>query len=168
MAAVAYQKVPPGDTDNGTHVMVAGILFQLLSILVFVALFILVIVRALKSKAQALKQRRVQLVIAATVFSVALVVARSVYRTIELLQGWTGYLITSEKYFIALDGVMMLSAVGVFNFVRPGWANATTDRDSNQQAVEENELEDNQGEEDRGEENQPEENQMEMSDESDK
>jgi hypothetical protein len=43
----------------------------------------------------------------------------SIYRTIELSQGWTGYLITHERYFIALDGAMMVIAVGVFNFIHP-------------------------------------------------
>jgi hypothetical protein len=46
---------------------------------------------------------------------------RSIYRTIELLQGWKGYLITHEEYFVALDGAMMVAAVVVFNVVHPGW-----------------------------------------------
>ena len=50
------------------------------------------------------------------------VVVRSVYRTVELSEGWVGYLITHESYFIGLDGVMMVVAVGVFHFVQPRWA----------------------------------------------
>lgn len=46
---------------------------------------------------------------------------RSIYRTIELLQGWTGYLITHEIYFIVLDGTMMVLAVGIFNLIHPAW-----------------------------------------------
>jgi hypothetical protein len=123
MAAVAYEKNPPANTANGTHIMVAGILFQLASILVFVSLFTVVIMRALKSRGEVLSQKKVQWIIAATVFSVVLIVTRSIYRTIELLQGWSGYLITTERYFIALDGSMMVLAVGVFNIARPGWSN---------------------------------------------
>jgi uncharacterized membrane protein len=129
MAAIAFQQNPPKNTDNGTHIMVAGILFQLASIMVFVSLFIVVIFRALKSKGEVLTQRRIQWIIAAMVLSVVLIVIRSIYRTIELLQGWSGYLITTERYFIALDGAMMVGAVGVFNIARPGWAN-TTNKDS--------------------------------------
>lgn len=125
MAAVAYEQNPPKNTDNGTHIMVAGILFQLASILVFVSLFVVVIFRTLKSKGELLTQRRIQWIIAAMVLSVVLIVARSIYRTIELLQGWSGYLITTERYFIALDGAMMVGAVGVFNIARPGWSNIT-------------------------------------------
>lgn len=49
------------------------------------------------------------------------VIVRSIYRTVELLQGWTGYLITTQRCFVALDGIMMLIAVGVFNFTSPRW-----------------------------------------------
>jgi uncharacterized membrane protein len=125
MAAIAYEQNPPKNTDNGTHIMVAGILFQLASILVFVSLFALVIRRTLKSKANLLNQRKVQWIIAAMVLSVVLIVTRSIYRTIELLQGWSGYLITTQRYFVALDGAMMVGAVGIFNIARPGWANIT-------------------------------------------
>jgi len=128
MAAIAYQKNPPANTASGTHIMVAGILFQLASILVFVSLFIVVIMRALKSRSEVLAQRKVQWVIAATVLSVVVIVTRSIYRTIELLQGWSGYLITTERFFIVLDGVMMVLAVGVFNIARPGWSNTTGDK----------------------------------------
>ncbi len=123
MAAIAYEQNPPADTENGTHIMVAGILFQLASILVFVSLFTIVIMRALKSRGEILTRKKIQLIIAATVFSVVLIVTRSIYRTIELLQGWDGYLINTERYFIALDGSMMVLAVGVFNVARPGWSN---------------------------------------------
>ncbi len=125
MAAVAYEQNPPKSTANGTHIMVAGILFQLASILVFVSLFVVVIFRTLKSKGEFLTRRRIQWIIAAMVLSVVLIVTRSIYRTIELLQGWSGYLITTQRYFIALDGAMMVGAVGVFNIARPGWANIT-------------------------------------------
>lgn len=40
---------------------------------------------------------------------------------IELSQGWTGYVITHEVYFIVLDGAMMVIAVGIFNIFHPGW-----------------------------------------------
>lgn len=125
MAAIAYEQNPPKNTDNGTHIMVAGILFQLASILVFVTLFIVVIFRALRSKGEVLTQKRIQWIIAAMILSVVLIVIRSIYRTIELLQGWSGYLINTERYFIALDGAMMVGAVAVFNIARPGWANTT-------------------------------------------
>jgi hypothetical protein len=57
----------------------------------------------------------------AMIFSIVLIYIRSIYRTIELLQGWTGYLITHQAYFIALDGSMMVPAVAIFNIIHPAW-----------------------------------------------
>jgi hypothetical protein len=57
----------------------------------------------------------------AMVLSVVCIYIRSIYRTVELAQGWSGYLITHESYFIGLDGVMMVIAVGNFNVFNPGW-----------------------------------------------
>jgi hypothetical protein len=102
--------------------MVAGILFQLASIIVFSFLFVWVILKALRSHGEVLRQKKTQYIIAATVFAVIVIVIRSIYRTIELLQGWTGYLITTERYFIVLDGAMMVLCVGVFNIIQPRWA----------------------------------------------
>ncbi|KFZ01418.1 hypothetical protein V500_00771 [Pseudogymnoascus sp. VKM F-4518 (FW-2643)] len=131
MASFAYQQTPPRDTETGTHIMVAGILFQLAAIIVFSFLFARVIVKALKSRGEVLRQREIQYIIAATTFSVVVIVTRSIYRTIELLQGWEGYLITTERFFLALDGAMMVLAVAAFNIARPGWAEAgKSDRSS--------------------------------------
>jgi hypothetical protein len=55
------------------------------------------------------------------VLSIVCIYIRSIYRTIELSQGWSGYLITHESYFIALDGAMMIFSVAVFNVLHPGW-----------------------------------------------
>ena len=122
MASVAYQQTPVGNTEIGTRIMVAGILFQLAAIVVFSTLFIWVILQGLKSRGEVLKELKVRLVIGATCISVLVLVIRAIYRTIELLQGWEGYLITTEAYFLALDGAMMVICVAVFNFARPGWA----------------------------------------------
>ncbi|CZS96838.1 related to RTA1 domain protein [Rhynchosporium graminicola] len=122
MASVAFQQDPIGNTDTGTRIMVAGVLFQLSAIVVFSFLFVWVVLKGLKSRGEVLRETKVRLVLGATVVSVAALVARAVYRTIELLQGWEGYLITTEKYFFALDGAMMVLAVVVFNFAQPGWA----------------------------------------------
>ena len=116
--------------------MVAGIIFQLASITVFAFLFTMVLARARIPLAKITVMQK--LLVAATVFSLTLIYIRSIYRTIELLQGWRGYLLIREKYFIALDGSMMTLAVAVFNFVNPSFglasgeeeiANGSTSRD---------------------------------------
>lgn len=120
MAGTAVAAEPPRDTDRGTHIMVAGIVFQMASITAFVALFGIFLQRV-RREHERLSQRIVALVWASA-FSVLLIYIRSIYRTIELSQGWRGYLITNEPYFIGLDGSLMFAAVAVYNLVHPGWA----------------------------------------------
>lgn len=122
MASVAFQQDPVGDTEVGTRIMVAGILFQLAAIMVFSSLFVWVVLQGLKSRGEVLKQIKVKMVLGATCISVLVLVIRAIYRTVELLQGWSGYLITTEGFFLALDGSMMVICVVVFNIARPGWA----------------------------------------------
>ncbi|KAJ3815734.1 RTA1 like protein-domain-containing protein [Lentinula aff. lateritia] len=45
---------------------------------------------------------------------------RSVYRTIELADGWTGRIITTQVYFNVLDGAMVTLAIFTLNFAHPG------------------------------------------------
>ncbi|GAB1194671.1 hypothetical protein APSETT444_003917 [Aspergillus pseudonomiae] len=115
-----------GDTAPGTHIMVAGIVFQLFSITIFVACAADFVRRVLRRRLLQNMSGSITPLFAAMVFSVLCIYVRSIYRTIELSQGWTGYLITREKYFIALDGAMMVASVGVFNIFHPGWLMPST------------------------------------------
>lgn len=119
MASIAVASVPPKGSTTGTHIMVSGIVFQMASIAVFALSFCEFLRRV--SKDRGVLERKVKILIGAVTFSCLLIVVRSIYRTVELLQGWSGYLITHEVYFVGLDGVLMLLAVAVFNFVHPGW-----------------------------------------------
>lgn len=137
-ASVAFNSTPAGNTKPGTNIMVAGIIFQMASIAVF-TLFYLDFLRRCGRRSDGMPGR-MKLLVAASAFAVALILARSVYRTIELLQGWTvsisyclefvrvwrltwyqGYLITHERYFIGLDGSLMVTVAILFNFAHPGW-----------------------------------------------
>ena len=110
-----------GNTKPGTDVMVAGIIFQLVSITVFVLCAVDFLRRVLKQRLLKNVQGNILPLMLAMCFSIVLIYIRSIYRVIELVQGWTGYLITHEAYFIALDGSMMVPAVGIFNIIHPGW-----------------------------------------------
>ncbi|CEJ56218.1 hypothetical protein PMG11_02435 [Penicillium brasilianum] len=120
MASSEADKVN-GDTATGTHIMVAGIIFQLFSITIFVFFAADFILRTLRNKLLQSLTGSIVPLLGAMIFSVLCIYVRSIYRTIELLQGWDGFLITHEKYFIALDGAMMVAAVVVFNVIHPGW-----------------------------------------------
>lgn len=101
--------------------MVAGIVFQLFSITIFVICAADFIRRTMRRRLLQQLTGSVIPLLGAMVLSVLCIYVRSIYRTIELLQGWKGFLITHEKYFIALDGAMMVVAVAVFNLLHPGW-----------------------------------------------
>lgn len=120
MASAEANKIH-GDTAPGTHIMVAGIVFQLFSVTVFVACAADFIRRTMRRRLLVQLAGSVGPLLGAMVLSVLCLYVRSIYRTVELSQGWSGFLITREKYFIALDGATMVVAVAVFNLLRPGW-----------------------------------------------
>ncbi|KAG9520557.1 RTA1-domain-containing protein, partial [Aureobasidium melanogenum] len=121
-AAVAFNSTPRGNTKVGTDIMVAGIDFQLASVIVFSILFFLFLYRAaLKLRLPAFKNdRNMKFLVLVTSFSILLIIMRSIYRTIELAGGWTGRVIETERYFIALDGAPMAALVIAFNILHPG------------------------------------------------
>lgn len=106
--------------------MVGGIVFQLFSITIFVICAADFVRRTLTYGLLERVTGTIAPLFAAMIFSVLCIYARSIYRTIELAQGWDGYLITNERYFIALDGAMMVAAVAVFNVFHPGWLSPQT------------------------------------------
>jgi hypothetical protein len=110
-----------GDTKPSTDIMVAGIVIQLASITVFVFLALEFLRRTIRQDIIRSMKRTMVPLLCAMVLSILAIYVRSIYRTIELLQGWTGYLITTETYFVVLDGAMMVLAVVVFNVIHPGW-----------------------------------------------
>jgi uncharacterized membrane protein YhaH (DUF805 family) len=111
-----------GNTKPGTNIMVSGIVFQLASMTVFVLFLAIALLRLRRrGKEGSFSQHEggIHRVIAALLLSITTIYIRSIYRTIELVQGWNGFLITHEPYFIALDGAMMTIAVIVFNIFDP-------------------------------------------------
>ena len=122
MAAVAFNSEPPTNTKPGTNTMVAGIDFQLASVVIFSCLFFLFLYRAsVKLGLPAFKNDKdMKFLVLVTSFSILLIIMRSIYRTVELAGGWTGHVIETERYFIALDGAAMAALVIAFNILHPG------------------------------------------------
>ncbi|RAH66143.1 RTA1 domain-containing protein [Aspergillus aculeatinus CBS 121060] len=110
---------------TGTHIMVGGIIFQLVCITLFVGLATDFVLRLSKQqpKPHATIRSNTPLLFlgGATVFSLLLIYIRSVYRTIELLHGWTSATMRNEKLLIGLDGAMMVPAVWVYNLLHPAY-----------------------------------------------
>jgi len=66
-------------------------------------------------------ENKARKLIAAMITSTILIFIRSVFRSVELLDGWTGPIESNEALFTGLDGLMVFLAVLVFNVVHPMW-----------------------------------------------
>ncbi|KAI1414147.1 RTA1-domain-containing protein [Hypoxylon sp. FL1857] len=98
------------DTKLGTNIMVTGVLFQLAAMIVFTLLTLDFLRRSSKLG----MPQEYNKILVALFISLAAIFARSIFRAVELIEGWNGYLMMHEAYFIALDGSLMVLAVLIF------------------------------------------------------
>lgn len=112
------------DTQLGTNIMVAGVIFQLVAMTAFALLSIDFVRRSAKFGMPAEYNK----ILIALFISLAAIYARSVFRAVELIEGWTGYLMEHEAYFIALDGSLMVVAVLIFLVFDPSQTLPRVDR----------------------------------------
>ncbi|KAJ7464071.1 RTA1 like protein-domain-containing protein [Mycena latifolia] len=120
------------DPARGGHVMLGGIVFQMVTITAYVICageFLLRYIqhRPIASRAQLSPQTtpaplapRMQLLLCALVFNTTCLFIRAVYRVIELSDGWSGRIIHTEVYFNVLDGAMIALAMITLNIAHPG------------------------------------------------
>lgn len=106
--------------DNGAHIMLGGIAVQLASMAIFVVLWFLVINRV---RLAGLLDAEPKLRLGLWVWTAGaiLIVIRNIYRCVELAQGWSGFLISRENYFIIFDGMLMALFAILLNVVHPAW-----------------------------------------------
>ncbi|KAI2604150.1 RTA1-domain-containing protein [Hypoxylon fragiforme] len=98
------------DPKLGTNIMVAGVMFQLVAMTIFTIFAIDFTRRSSKLG----MPREYNKILMALFISLAAIYVRSIFRAIELVEGWTGYLMMHEAYFIALDAALMVIAVAIF------------------------------------------------------
>ncbi|KAK5455815.1 hypothetical protein LTS15_005132 [Exophiala xenobiotica] len=103
-AIASHEFDTQGDPEKGTHVVVAGLGFQLAAMTVFFACFLGFIARSFR---QTWPRHEVVLVGSMLLSFVSLYI-RCVYRTVQLAEGWLGYLSTHERFFLALDAALMV------------------------------------------------------------
>ncbi|BGP39118.1 hypothetical protein JCM10450v2_003072 [Rhodotorula kratochvilovae] len=107
----------------GTHIMVAGIAFQLACMLVFSVLALDVYRRARADRSyrerRHAQEGRLSRLGWGLAWATAWIVIRGIYRTVELAEGWSGYLITHEPYFAVLDSTAMVLCQAVFCYAWP-------------------------------------------------
>ncbi|GAA5924377.1 hypothetical protein JCM1841_001681 [Sporobolomyces salmonicolor] len=122
-AALALQASESSST--GTHIMLAGIVFQLFSMAVFCCIGLDFFRRARKdplySGKHNVREGRIGLLGFGLTWGSTWILIRCIYRTVELAEGWSGYLITHEPYFCVLDSMSMVLCQAVFCFTWPSW-----------------------------------------------
>ncbi|PPQ70207.1 hypothetical protein CVT26_014464 [Gymnopilus dilepis] len=122
--------------NMGAHIMLGGIVFQLV-VIIFYSMLALEYytryyydspivsrgaeqLRTLDGQRRGTLTTKLQIMSYALAFSTTLLFIRAVYRTIELADGWTGRIISNQLYFNILDGMMVVLAMYTMNFINPG------------------------------------------------
>ncbi|KAK4192751.1 RTA1 like protein-domain-containing protein [Podospora australis] len=122
--------------DMGTNIMIAGLAFQVFTMLMFSLCAIDFGLRVMRRRSrlgrEAFDQSEPARSIRSTFMFRAILVAltvstltilwRSAYRTAELSEGWDGPLLANEGLFIAFEGVLIAVAVLVLNVFHPSLA----------------------------------------------
>jgi len=112
----------------GADVMLGGIVFQLVTLIVFMCCSFEFFIRYLhdapvKSETVTKREpltRRLKLMLGAMLFNSTCLFIRAIYRTIELSGGWHGRVISTQIYFNVLDGAMITLAIITMNIAHPG------------------------------------------------
>ncbi|KAK5070980.1 hypothetical protein LTR64_003955 [Lithohypha guttulata] len=117
--------------DAGTYIMLAGICWQVVTLIVFAAVIGHYIIRrrrainsghALSAEANAVwhdKKFRLFMFAVATAFGAVLI--RCIYRIPELAAGWASEIMRDEPSYIALEGCMIAYATLVQTVFHPGY-----------------------------------------------
>lgn len=119
---------------TGNNIMIAGLAFQVVTLAVFIALSADFALKTWKrinalGKVEALDQDHAKLrqskrfrgFLVALAFATLCIFTRSVYRVAELSEGWTGHLISTQKYFIGLEGAIVAAGILSLNAFHPGF-----------------------------------------------
>ncbi|RDW62324.1 hypothetical protein BP6252_11757 [Coleophoma cylindrospora] len=120
---------------TGDHIMVAGLAFQVFTLLVFMCLcvdFALRTLKRYKSMGQdAFDQnpvyvhmregKKFKLFVGALTLATICIFWRSVYRVAELGEGWSGNLIRHQWLFVGFEGVMVIVACFSLNIFNPAF-----------------------------------------------
>ncbi|TFY66736.1 hypothetical protein EVG20_g4352 [Dentipellis fragilis] len=138
------------DPEVGGHIMLGGIIFQMAAIVVYVILASEFLLRLFKnrplkrsgpstSRPVEIESTAKQMIIG-LVFMTTCIFLRSIYRTIELINGFTGVIITTQIYFILFDGALIVLAIYALNVFHPGRLMRDTDAKHMPLSVSEEEM----------------------------
>lgn len=125
---IAASTKKPSLLDTGKNIMLAGLGFQIFSIVLFAiaagwfAFRVWSNQQTWNTRYLSLTQSRLfKFFLVGLVLATLMIFIRSVYRCVELSGGFTGKLFTKdEALFMVLEGVMIVFAGGLLTFLHPG------------------------------------------------
>ncbi|KAF5576662.1 phospholipid-translocating ATPase [Fusarium pseudocircinatum] len=120
--AVSVVSTAQEDVKTGEDISIAGLVFQVVTLLCFVALFIDYVVRASKSPARYRLTKPILTFLFFLFLSTIFILIRCGYRIAELNGGYFSAIFRDEGLYIALESCMMCIAVLLLNAGHPGYA----------------------------------------------
>ena len=114
--------------DQGTDVMIAGVVFQVFTLAVFGSLLAEYAIRTFRHRDHVspeamslLRSKKFRCFMLAILVAFCTIFTRCLYRIPELTGGWRSELMSQELDFIILEGVMIAIAVLVLTIFHPGY-----------------------------------------------
>ncbi|KAH8660043.1 RTA1 like protein-domain-containing protein [Xylariales sp. PMI_506] len=107
--------------ERGTHISLAGLVFQVATLVVFCAIFVdYLIACARVSPGQLVISRRTRVFLGFLFAATTVILIRCIYRIVELKDGYFSATFRDEGLFIGLESAMMCLAVFLLNIAHPG------------------------------------------------
>jgi len=130
-ATAAGSSDPNASPKLGGNIMLGGIIFQMIAVTFYMILAVEFIVRYVNDKpfqrannqpptGNYFLDKNMKTMLSGLAISSVLIYIRSMYRVVELADGWSGTIITTEWYFNVFDGAMIVLAIICLNVFHPG------------------------------------------------
>ncbi|KAI3337602.1 parasitic phase-specific protein PSP-1 [Xylariaceae sp. AK1471] len=110
-----------GSNNAGVDLALAGLIFQVVTMLAFCGLLADYMIRYFQSQPSGSVHLRLKLFLGFLSFAVLLILGRCAYRVAELSEGYSGTLFHNQALFIGLEGGLIILAVIALGIGHPGF-----------------------------------------------
>ncbi|KAI1306597.1 parasitic phase-specific protein PSP-1 [Xylaria venustula] len=117
----ALSSVSNGTNAIGVDLALAGLIFQVVTMLLFVGLLADYLIRYFYDKPLNFVNIRLRVFLGSLSLAILLILGRCAYRVAELSEGYSGTLFHNEPLFIGLEGLLIVLAVIALCFGHPGF-----------------------------------------------
>jgi hypothetical protein len=106
--------------QTGLDISKAGLILQVVVLVLFIAAFVDFFVRYYRSGRMMTLNWRIKAFVSGLFSSIFIILVRCVYRVVELREGYHGEMMKHEAPFIALEGAAVVLAAACLLFCHPG------------------------------------------------